>query len=74
VQSATFTPHRTWYEDGEEMSAGGYYRTTKTLKDVDVEAHVLNIATDFKPIFRSKFETNAYQLPASKLWIDNQEE
>lgn len=80
VQSASFTPHRTWveertwYEDGEEVSAGGYYRMTKTLKDVEVEAHALNIATDFKPLFRSKFETNAYQLPAAKLWIDNQEE
>ncbi|MCK4654467.1 MAG: competence protein CoiA [Candidatus Cloacimonetes bacterium] len=59
-----------WYsEDGEEISVGGYYRKTKSLKVPNMHDE-LHIADDFQPVIREQWSTKNWTIPNAKLWID----
>ncbi|MDM8551740.1 competence protein CoiA family protein [Desulfobacterales bacterium HSG2] len=66
----TWVEESNWYsEDGDEMSAGGYYRETKSLK-VPSTHNELHIADDFQPITRPQWSAKNWTVPNAKLWID----
>lgn len=59
-----------WYsEDGEEMSAGGYFKKAKSLKSPNFSTQ-LHIADNFRPITRNNWSAKNWTVPDSKLWID----
>ncbi len=81
VQPVHLSTHPIWVEErewfdetGTEMSAGGYYRVSKSLRQIDRDGPVLDIARDFKAVSRSSFETKYHILPAARLWLDNKDQ
>jgi competence protein CoiA len=66
-----YVEESTWYEDGEERSAGGYYKYSKRYR-TPLEGKVVNILEDFKAKERERWKGGDICIPESKLYIDMQ--
>jgi competence protein CoiA len=63
-------PETSWYsEDGEKVSAGGYTRKSKRYR-TPIRGRTLNLATDFVPRNRDRWEGNDLIIPPATLYMD----
>ena len=63
-------PRKTWYSaDGNEIAGGGYSRQSKRPRTA-VRREPLNLATDFAPKLRFRWEGNRFKVPDAKLFMD----
>lgn len=61
---------KTWYNsDGEEQSAGGFYRTSKRYRTPKLGDNV-NLLTDFQKRFRDEFTCRTFSIPPALLYCD----
>lgn len=62
-----------WFdnEDGEYREEGGYHRDTRSLKrPLEFSKRMLNIAEDFSPVTRQKFNSKKWSIPECNIWFD----
>ncbi len=62
-----------WYdEDDEYRQEGGYYSNARTLKKpIMYPGGPLNIAEDFAPKARSRFDSKNWSVPECNIWFDS---
>ena len=62
-------PKKSWYsENGEKVTAGGYSRKSKRYRTA-VRGETLNLANDFAPKKRYRWEGNGLKIPDAKLFV-----
>ena len=71
-----FASHKThveqteWYDEyGDLQSGGGYYKSSKRFK-TPIPAPIMNLATDFKPIWRNSWKGGSILIPRCRLYGD----
>lgn len=68
----TYVEPSTWYETGgEECSAGGYYKTLKSVKTPKIGARV-QLDTEFEPRRKSSWSGGTVYVPDCQIYIDKQ--
>lgn len=63
-----YVEESSWYEDGEERSAGGYHKFSKRYRNPSILPN-LNFLNDFHPVDRERWETDNILIPKSKIYI-----
>ncbi|EDX70713.1 Competence protein CoiA-like family [Coleofasciculus chthonoplastes PCC 7420] len=66
-----YVKESTWYEDGEERSAGGYYKYSKRYK-TPIKGKLVNITEHFQAMYRQIWKGGNIFIPECKLYIDRQ--
>lgn len=61
-----------WYDSsGNEMSAGGYFKTSKRYRTPQ-QGNLVNIAEDFIPNFRKEWQGGSVFIPTCRIYTDKQ--
>lgn len=63
-----YVEESTWYENGEERTAGGYERFSKQYRSPVILVS-LNLLNDFYPVNRKQWKNNNIQIPKSKILL-----
>jgi len=63
-----YVAESSWYEDGEERTAGGYERISKRYRTPSILSR-LDLLKDFHPEERDQWETNNMLIPKSKIYL-----
>jgi competence protein CoiA len=64
-----YVEESTWYENGEEQSAGGYHKPSRRYKKTKF-GKLLNLVSDFKPTLKEEWRGGTVYVPKCKIYSD----
>lgn len=64
-----YVPESSWYSDGGEQSAGGYFKPSKRWK-TPKQGPTLNLVMDFAPTYKQSWRGGSVYIPNCRIYTD----